>query len=85
MKFWDAPLKNDPKGTVSSSTCCVKLVLLTEHVPWNYVTSPSLQTVPSVITFLLVDLVYVLLKNCFPLASSYVTLCNHPPTHPHCV
>ena len=53
MKFWDAPLNNDPKGTVSSSTCCVKLFLLTEHVPWNYVTSSSLQTLPSVITFLL--------------------------------
>ena len=43
-----------PKGTISSLSilnCCVKLSSLTEHVPCNYATSLSLQTVPPVIIF----------------------------------
>ena len=74
-----------------SSSCYVKLFSLTDYVPWKYVTSSFLRTVPFVMTFLLntltllwtqtlllIPFVHVPLKNCSPLDSSYVNLYNHP-------
>ena len=81
MKFWDAALDNGPNGTISSLSILkllCQLSSMTECVPWNYVTSSSLRTVPSVITLLLNTLTWshlsiVPLKNSSQLASSYVT------------